>query len=295
MQANTHFMTAKEASKNWGISQRRVATLCSEGRVENATILGNMWLLPITAMKPDDARYLQKKDLVAKPFLKWAGGKGQLLTEISNRLPEGLGGTINKYAEPFIGGGALLFDILQNYDISEVYINDVNVALISAYRQVKYNVDELIKSLKTLQDEFIGLATEARKEYYYGKRTRFNTLVTGREKNEEELAALMIFINKTCFNGLYRVNRKGEYNVPMGDYKNPKICDDSNLLIISKLLQNVDINIGSYKEVLKFADQNTFIYLYILILHIGRSVRHRTLLRIMKVDSMTTTKKSYAD
>lgn len=260
MQQSVPYMSAKEAAAEWGISQRRVSVLCGESRIIGATIIGNMWLIPKHAEKPIDARQLKRKIDSAKPFVKWAGGKGQLLTEIKTRLPKELGQSITKYAEPFVGGGALLFDILQKYNISETFISDTNNALICAYNQIKSNVESLIQQLGILQDEYLQLSNEERKQYYYNKRMQFNELNTGKQKDELSLAALMIFINKTCFNGLYRVNKKGEYNVPMGDYKRPLICDENNLRAISKLLANVRIVIGDYKKSLEFIDGNTFVY-----------------------------------
>ena len=113
------FMSAREAADKWGISQRRVAVLCSENRIDNATMVGNMWIIPTTAEKPIDARsvrYSKCDSKKVKPFLKWAGGKGQLLSEIEKYYPFG-DGKIIKYAEPFVGGGAVLFDILSKYDL----------------------------------------------------------------------------------------------------------------------------------------------------------------------------------
>lgn len=260
MQQSVPYMSAKEAAQEWGISQRRVSVLCGESRIIGATIIGNMWLIPKHAEKPVDARQLKRKIEPAKPFVKWAGGKGQLLSEIKYRLPKGFGLDITKYAEPFVGGGALLFDILQKYNLEQVYISDTNKALISSYHQIKTNCENLIEELGVLQGEYLALNIEDRKQYYYKKRELFNQLNIGELKDELMLAALMIFINKTCFNGLYRVNRKGEYNVPMGDYKKPLICDENNLRSISKLLQKVDMYVGDYRQSLEFIDDKTFVY-----------------------------------
>lgn len=260
MQQTVPYMSAREASRVWDISQRRVAILCSEGRIADSTMIGKMWLIPKDAKKPIDARNLRKKVEPVKPFIKWAGGKGQLLSEIISRIPNEFGRTMNKYAEPFVGGGALLFEVLQKYSLKEVYISDINTALIMAYIQIKENLDELIKRLQRLQDEFLPLDTEQRKVYYYQKREIFNRLNNGIQSDDVELAALMIFINKTCFNGLYRVNRKNQYNVPMGDYKNPTICDEKNLRAVSRLLKGVKIVAGDYKQSENFADSNTLVY-----------------------------------
>ena len=257
------YMSAREAAEKWGISQRRVAVLCSEQRIKDAVMVGNMWIIPATATKPIDARstrYNAAKEKTAKPFLKWAGGKGQLLKEIENYYPF-VGGSITKYAEPFVGGGAVLFDILNKYDLDEVYISDINAELINAYCVVRDNVDVLLKMLYTMQNDFIPLTTDERKAYYMQKRERFNELkVNGNENINIEKAALMIFLNKTCFNGLYRVNKKGLFNVPMGSYKNPVICDENNLRAVSEKLQKVTVVCADYRKSADFIDKNTFVY-----------------------------------
>ncbi len=256
-------MSAKEAAAKWGISQRRVAILCSENRIANAEMIGNMWLIPMNAKKPVDARstrYNKNDEKSIKPFLKWAGGKGQLIKEIEKYYPFEKG-KITKYAEPFVGGGAVLFDILSKYDIEEVYISDINAELINTYVIVREHIDELVKLLIKYQNEYVPLDKDNRKNYYIEKRNRFNDIkVNGNETGNIEKAALMIFLNKTCFNGLYRVNRKGLFNVPMGAYKNPLICDEKNLRAVSEKLQNVKIVCGDYKKSDDFIDENTFVY-----------------------------------
>ena len=256
------YMTAKEAAEKWNISQRRVAVLCAENRIENAEMLGNMWLIPKDAEKPQDARslrYFENKKI--KPFIKWAGGKGQILEIIKEHFPAGFGKTIRKYAEPFVGGGAVLFEILANYDLDEIMIADINKELMNSFVVVRDNVDELINLLEAMQEEFLPLSTEERKIYYYDKRELFNKLKQDKSNSMSiALAALFIFLNKTCFNGLYRVNSKGGFNVPMGAYKNPLICDAENLQLISQKLQNVRIVCGDYKQSVDFIDENTFVY-----------------------------------
>lgn len=198
----------------------------------------------------------------AKPFIKWAGGKSQLLPDIRKKYPKELGKSITKYCEPFVGGGAVLFDVLSNYEIDEVLINDINAELTNTYSHIKNHLAELLLELTKMQEHFWPLDAEKRKEYYYEKRERFNFLkVNGDEAVNLEKAALFIFLNKTCFNGLFRVNKKGLFNVPMGAYKKPMICDKSNLTAISGLLENVTIKRGDYKECLEFIDENTFIYI----------------------------------
>lgn len=257
------FMSAREAAEKWGISQRRVAVLCSENRIDNAIMVGNMWIIPATAEKPMDARsirYQKNDERKIKPFLKWAGGKGQLLSEIEKYYPFE-NGKINKYAEPFVGGGAVLFDILSKYDLEGIYISDINAELINTYNIIRYDIDELIDMLMVMQNEFVPMNTDDRKEYYMKKRECFNYLkVNCNEDINIEKAALMIFLNKTCFNGLFRVNKKGLFNVPMGSYKNPMICDEKNLIAVSEKLQNVTIVCGDYRESADFIDDKTFVY-----------------------------------
>lgn len=257
------YISAREAADKWGISQRRVAVLCSENRIDNAAMIGNMWIIPADAEKPIDARsvrYTKNDEKKVKPFLKWAGGKGQLLSEIEKYYPFE-NGKITKYAEPFVGGGAVLFDILSKYDLEEVYISDINSELINTYLIIRDNIDDLIEMLYGMQNDFIPLDTDNRKAYYVQMRKRFNGLkVNGNESDATEKAALMIFLNKTCFNGLFRVNKKGLFNVPMGAYKNPMICDEENLRAVSEKLQNVRIVCGDYRLSADFIDEHTFVY-----------------------------------
>ena len=203
----------------------------------------------------------KEERIECKPFIKWVGGKGQLLPEINKLYPIELGKTINKYAEIFIGGGAVLFDILSKYKLDEVYISDKNLELINAYKSIRDNIDILIKSLKEMEEEYIPLDDENRKIYYYEKRQKYNKLKINIEENNIEKASLFIFLNKTCFNGLYRVNKKGEFNVPMGAYKNPKICDKENLKNVSMALKNVKIIYADYRESESFIDEKTFVYI----------------------------------
>ncbi len=256
-------MSAKEAADKWGISQRRVAILCSEGRIAQAQMIGNSWIIPITAEKPIDARitrYTKADGKKVKPFLKWAGGKGQLLSEIEKYYPFA-GNRVTKYAEPFVGGGAVLFDILSKYNLETVYISDINFDLINAYTVVRDEVGELVNMLGQMQDEYVPMENEDRKAYYIKKRKRFNELKLSRDTSVSiERAALLIFLNKTCFNGLYRVNRKGLFNVPIGAYKNPLICDEAALCAVSEKLQKITIVCGDYRQSADFIDTQTFVY-----------------------------------
>ena len=257
------YMTASEAAEKWNISHRRVLTLCKENRIMDVAMLGNMWIIPIDAQKPEDARsrrYAESEEKAVKPFVKWAGGKGQLLKEIQHYYPFDDGG-VTKYAEPFVGGGAVLFDILSQYDLEEVYISDTNEELINTYCVIRDDIDSLVEMLYAIQNSFIPLDANCRKSYYIEKRERFNYLKTNRSREINiEKAALMIFLNKTCFNGLFRVNKKGLFNVPMGAYKNPMICDENNLRAVSEKLQKVSIVCGDYRSSADFIDENTFVY-----------------------------------
>lgn len=254
-------ISAKDAAQKWDISQRRVIVLCSEGRIPGAQLVGNSWILPKRAKKPVDARTktAKAKSGEAKPFLKWAGGKGQLLTEIGKYYPFAEKKHIKKYAEPFVGGGAVLFDVLNKHAVDEVYISDINAELINTYITIRDNSDELISRLKTMESDYLAKDEDARKKTYLEARARFNALKRDGIR-DAEAATLMIFLNRTCFNGLYRVNKAGDYNVPMGAYRNPQICNEDNLLNVSKKLQNANIVCGDYKDSASFIDDKTFVY-----------------------------------
>lgn len=194
-----------------------------------------------------------------KPFLKWAGGKSQILNDIREKYPRELGSKILKYAEPFLGGGAVLFDILSKYDLKKIYISDINKELILTYKYVRDNVKELINKLYYMEQEFLSCSSECRAELYYKKRDRFNSLKYAKDESTE-IACLFIFLNRTCFNGLYRVNANGEFNVPIGKYKNPLICDRNNLLAVSKKLKGVRITCKDFSKSQSFIDDRTFVY-----------------------------------
>lgn len=194
----------------------------------------------------------------AKPFIKWAGGKTQLLTEIESCLSEDfLLQTGITYVEPFVGGGATLFYLLKKYpNIKKAVINDINPRLITTYRVVKYQPESLIRELSYLQKEYIPMNCESRKTMFLEQRRRFN------EDNltDVETASLFIFLNRTCFNGLYRENSKGKFNVPHGRYANPLICDETTILADSEILQRVEILCGDYSVTIKYAGSDTLYY-----------------------------------
>jgi len=195
----------------------------------------------------------------AKPFLKWAGGKTQLIHEIERNLPSNINKETYTFIEPFAGSGAIMFWILNKYpNIKNAIINDINTDLTDCYLAIKSNVDELIDILGKWEKEYHNLTDdlEVRKEYYYEKRTIYNSRTSKKLKQ----SALFIFLNRTCFNGLYRVNRKNEFNVPIGSYKKPQICNSENLLAVSKLLQRVTVLNGDYSETIKHTSDNTLFY-----------------------------------
>ncbi len=195
----------------------------------------------------------------AKPFLKWAGGKSQLVETIRKLLPKEVKENRFTYIEPFVGGGAVLFWLLNNFpNVKQVVINDINTDLTNAYQTIKDNVDELILVLKEWEQQYhqIAQSEEKKKEYYYQKRTLFNL----RKSDKTTQAALLIFLNRTCFNGLYRVNRKNEFNVPVGSYKTPQICNKPNLRAVNVALQKVKILNSDFSETLNYTSNNTFFY-----------------------------------
>ncbi|MBO4983796.1 MAG: DNA adenine methylase [Clostridia bacterium] len=255
------YMSCRDAAERWNISQRRVSALCAENRIPNVAMLGNMWIIPITAEKPTDARKSNGATATQKahPFIKWAGGKAQLLDVLKSNLPSDIGRTIKRYAEPFVGGGAFLFSLLEEYSFEEIYISDNNKELMNAYLVIRDNCNELLNTLNALQNEYNGLSTELQEQFYYEKREEFNiTELT--DKTKVQKASLLIFLNKSCFNGLYRVNKKGKYNVPFGKHSSISICDSENLTKISAILQNVVIKACDYQEVMEFADSSTLVY-----------------------------------
>ncbi|MBO7254221.1 MAG: Dam family site-specific DNA-(adenine-N6)-methyltransferase [Clostridia bacterium] len=255
------YITAREAAEKWNISQRRVSVLCSENRIPGVAMIGNMWIIPRNAEKPTDARKEKqpKRTESVHPFVKWAGGKSQLVDVLKMNLPENMETEIKKYAEPFVGGGAFLFELINKYKFEEIYINDNNKELINVYNAVKDRCNILIVNIKSLEATYNDLSDEEQQAFYYEKREHFNNLPLTEESSVEK-AALFVFLNKTCFNGIYRVNKKGKFNVPFGKRKNVNLCDVENLHKTSELLQNVIIRSFDYHDVLCFADSSTLVY-----------------------------------
>jgi DNA adenine methylase len=195
----------------------------------------------------------------AKPFLKWAGGKSQLINDIEKALPKEFLTQKFTYIEPFVGSGAILFWILNNFpNVEKAVINDINADLTNTYKIIASIPKDLITVLQQFQEEYhaIDLQTEIKRAYYTDKRTLFNT----RSTDLVTQAALFIFLNRTCFNGLFRVNKGNGFNVPIGSYKKPMICDKENLLAVSEVLQRVEILTGDYQETLQHAERLALFY-----------------------------------
>jgi DNA adenine methylase len=196
----------------------------------------------------------------AKPFLKWAGGKSQLLSQIRLNLP-----SLDKvqnliYVEPFIGSGAVMFWMAENYpNLSQIVINDANEDLVNVYRQIGMSVENLIEVLNSYQSDYHLRSNDQKslQDYYLERREEYNR----READAVTQAALLIFLNRTCFNGLYRVNSNNKFNVPMGRYKNPQICDEANLRRVADLMKKVEVHSGDYSQTLSYANENSFYYL----------------------------------
>ena len=191
---------------------------------------------------------MDKNKEIPCPFLKWVGGKRQVIPQIKKYIP----GNYCKYFEPFVGGGALFF----NLKTKKAYLNDINKILISAYKNIKNHPYEIIDKLDELQKVFYKKNHEERKKYYYKIRYTFNNL-----RSDSFLkTSYMIFLNKTCYNGMYRENLKRKFNVPFGRYKNPKILDKENILAVSKLLTNTIITSCSFEKAVEKAKKGDFIY-----------------------------------
>ena len=212
------------------------------------------------------SREVQMSNYNAKPFLKWAGGKTQLIPIIRDLLPNDLvENKIDTYIEPFVGGGALFFHLAQSCDFKNIYLIDSNIELVISYNVIKNNVNELIEELRIISDKYLGLNKEEQKKYYYEIREIYNSFdkdvdVAQYSADFIKRAAYTIFLNRTCFNGLYRVNKNKLFNVPMGSYKNPTILEENNLKNVSKVLQNAEILCGDFSMAEQFIKGKTFIY-----------------------------------
>lgn len=211
---------------------------------------------------------MNKTSTQARPFLKWAGGKGQLLEQFKFRFPQELNGkgVIKCYYEPFLGSGAVFFWVMQNCKIEKAYINEFNPEIYLCYVTIRKDVKRVIKYLKALDKEYLKLNSAAREEFYYQIRNKYNQTRVNIDfkkycaKSYSERAAMTIFLNRTCFNGLYRVNSKGDFNVPSGRYKKPTICDIQNLKNVSKVLKDVKITNKDFSIIQKHIKERSFVY-----------------------------------
>lgn len=201
--------------------------------------------------------------IYAKPFLKWAGGKGQLINQIKGHLPPEIVVTrkIEEYFEPFVGGGAVFFWLSQNYNIKKAYLYDINPEIISTYQTIRDCVSELINELQQLEKQYFNIRKPKREDFFYQRRTEYNDYISEKIENHfVRRTALMIFLNKTCFNGLFRVNSQGLFNVPFGRYENPTICDEDNLRAVNVELQGAEIEVKDFEYCLKKVDTNSLVY-----------------------------------
>jgi len=211
---------------------------------------------------------MTEKKIQARPFLKWAGGKGQLLEQFQFRFPRELNGKgiIKRYYEPFLGSGAVFFWVMQNCKIEKAYINEFNPEIYLCYVAIQKNVEQVIKHLRNSENKYRRLDSAAQEAFYYQVRDKYNQ--TRRDidfaryniKEFSERSAMTIFLNRTCFNGLYRVNSKGEFNVPFGRYKNPTICDFQNLRAVSRVLRGVLITNNDFSVIQKHIKKDSFVY-----------------------------------
>ncbi len=211
--------------------------------------------------------------IVVRPFVKWVGGKKQLLNIIEDNLPDNIkySKKIDKYFECFVGGGALYFHLMENYHIKKSYLYDINSELILTYKVIQSKPKDLIEKLNVLQEDYYSQKDqEDKRKYYLNIRKTFNEKTNTDllfdfsnkiTEDQVERASYTIFMNKTCFNGLFRLNQKGEFNVPHGKYKNPLICDKENILAVSQVLKNTTILNTDYYDAVDIIDGDSLVYL----------------------------------
>lgn len=209
----------------------------------------------------------KEEHIKATPILKWAGGKSQLLPILNVYYPRALKqNKIKIYIEPFVGGGAVFFDIVSRYNIESAFLFDINPELVTLYNSVKSDLHAVITYLEKFEETYLSYDNEERKNYFYKVREEYNKKAStqyayiDKKPNNAYRSAQTIFLNRTCFNGLYRVNSNGHFNVPIGKYKNPTILFEKKLVAASKALSIANIKMGDFKEAEKHCGQNTFIY-----------------------------------
>lgn len=205
---------------------------------------------------------MKRTEATAKPFIKWAGGKGQLLSQLDEYLPQQLDGRPFTYIEPFVGGGAMLFHMLREHpEIRRAVINDINAHLVTTYRVIKEYPRDLIERLSDIERQYFALdCEEAKKTFYLGAREIFNEEKLG----DIDRAKYLIFLNRTCFNGLYRENAKGKFNVPFGRYMHPTICNAETIMADSEALNHANVIIlnGDFSDILKYLDEDGMNFIY---------------------------------
>ena len=228
----------------------------------------NLKQFPKRIYSPREFKNSCDAGLHVKPFLKWAGGKKQLLGELEKRLPESIKGSrmIERYIEPFVGGGAFFFYLKSKYEVKKSYLFDINRELIVGYKVIQNNPHELVNRLNDLQDGYLKKSATKREELFYKTRKTYNEQMNTFDYQKYDIewierASMLIFFNKTCFNGLFRQNKKGEFNVPLGDYKNPKICDAKNIFEVHKALKNTEIICDDFARSARFVKSNSLVYL----------------------------------
>jgi DNA adenine methylase len=209
---------------------------------------------------------IRSSTTTARPFLKWAGGKTQLLEQLRASYPPSLGrGAVTRYVEPFLGGGAVFLDVMQGSGVTEAYLYDINPELIVAYTAVQRDPEGLIERLTVYRRQYLELDDTGRTEFFYTRRAHYNAQKATVDYGAfspawVERAADLIFLNKTCYNGLFRVNASGHFNVPFGRYVKPEIFDAGNLLAVSALLQHATIRCGGFEQCQALVDGRTFVY-----------------------------------
>ena len=198
----------------------------------------------------------------AKPFIKWAGGKGQLLSQLDSHLPQQLDGKPFTFIEPFVGGGAMLFHMLNRHpEIKRAVINDINPHLVTSYRVIKERPNELIERLAAIESKYYMFADEeSKKTFYLEAREIFNE----KKLDDVNRAMYLLFLNRTCFNGLYRENSKGKFNVPFGRNLHPTICNAETILTDSEALNRLDVTILNcdFADTINYLDEDGINFVY---------------------------------
>lgn len=211
----------------------------------------------------------EKNTKITSP-IQWVGGKSQLLPTLHKHFPQGLEtGEITTYVEPFFGGGAVFFDIANRYSetLEQLIVNDINPNLVNLYRVIQQSPDALIERLTNLREQYLALDFDGKSAMYYNMREQFNTVITSPLTNDASSeaavsrAAMLVFINKTCFNALYRVNRRGLLNSPFGKQEKPSFFNEENLRNVHELFKKTTILWGDYSQTFEYAGENTFVYL----------------------------------